>query len=189
VFLDTLGIEYRYEPEGFNLGDGTRYLPDFYLAQQKHWIEIKPEIPTNQGREKAIQLCLGTQEPVSIFIGNAWKDVVIQHYAPLDDGWTEQIVQEAIKDHNYKLYWTCKGECILYQRDTDVLSGIDFKRKYVWGEANWCECSQCGHLSIFSLWADSCGCKPPARFQPNSPRIVEAYTAARQARFEHGEKP
>lgn len=29
VFFDALGIEYEYEPEGFELPSGARYLPDF----------------------------------------------------------------------------------------------------------------------------------------------------------------
>ena len=29
VFFDTLGVEYEYEPEGFELPSGARYLPDF----------------------------------------------------------------------------------------------------------------------------------------------------------------
>lgn len=29
VFFDTLGVRYEYEPEGFELDDGTWYLPDF----------------------------------------------------------------------------------------------------------------------------------------------------------------
>lgn len=29
VFFDAAGIKYEYEPEGFELPDGTRYLPDF----------------------------------------------------------------------------------------------------------------------------------------------------------------
>src|SRR2546430_1874657 len=46
VFFDTLGIAYRYEPEGFNL-NGLLYLPDFYLPteQPASWVEVKPEIP------------------------------------------------------------------------------------------------------------------------------------------------
>lgn len=31
VFFDTLGVPYEYEPEGFDLGDGVYYLPDFRL--------------------------------------------------------------------------------------------------------------------------------------------------------------
>lgn len=42
VFFDTLGVPYHYEPEGFDLGDGIRYLPDFWLPEQNCWVEIKP---------------------------------------------------------------------------------------------------------------------------------------------------
>ena len=31
VFVDAAGIGDEYEPEGFELYDGTRYLPDFYI--------------------------------------------------------------------------------------------------------------------------------------------------------------
>lgn len=41
VFFDTLGIRYEYEPEGFELSDGTLYLPDFYLPDSKSWFEVK----------------------------------------------------------------------------------------------------------------------------------------------------
>ena len=32
-FFDHLGIEWVYEKEGYDLGDGVWYLPDFYLPQ------------------------------------------------------------------------------------------------------------------------------------------------------------
>lgn len=31
VFFDACGVEWEYEPEGFDLGDGICYLPDFLL--------------------------------------------------------------------------------------------------------------------------------------------------------------
>lgn len=31
VFFQTLGVKFEYEPEGFDLGDGLKYLPDFRL--------------------------------------------------------------------------------------------------------------------------------------------------------------
>lgn len=43
VFFDELGIEYQYEPQGFEF-DGERYLPDFFLPQQRTWVETKPKI-------------------------------------------------------------------------------------------------------------------------------------------------
>lgn len=51
VFFDAVGLEWIYEPEGFDLGDTTGwYLPDFkvrYSASGNwQWIEVKPEAPT-----------------------------------------------------------------------------------------------------------------------------------------------
>ena len=43
VFFDAMGIEWVYEPEGFDLGNGVYYLPDFYLPKYDAWIEIKPK--------------------------------------------------------------------------------------------------------------------------------------------------
>ena len=49
VFFDESGIEYEYEPQGFELPDGQKYLPDFYLTNvyprwSNHsglWLEVK----------------------------------------------------------------------------------------------------------------------------------------------------
>jgi hypothetical protein len=39
--FDKIGLRWDYEPEGFELSDGTRYLPDFYLPQARAWLEVK----------------------------------------------------------------------------------------------------------------------------------------------------
>lgn len=44
VFFDALGLPFEYEKEGFDLGDGTWYLPDFWLPALKLWVEIKGEL-------------------------------------------------------------------------------------------------------------------------------------------------
>lgn len=51
VLFDALGIQWDYEPEGFEFSDGTRYLPDFWLKVpdkpgQGYWIEVKAGKPT-----------------------------------------------------------------------------------------------------------------------------------------------
>lgn len=43
VYFDKLGIKWIYEPEGYELPNGERYLPDFYLPEHKVYIEVKPE--------------------------------------------------------------------------------------------------------------------------------------------------
>ena len=56
VFFDTLGIAYEYEKEGYDLGSGISYLPDFWLTDLKFWVEIKPSEPTPEEFEKARRL-------------------------------------------------------------------------------------------------------------------------------------
>jgi hypothetical protein len=41
VVFDWLKVKYQYEPQGFELGDGIRYLPDFYLPEHKLYVEVK----------------------------------------------------------------------------------------------------------------------------------------------------
>lgn len=40
-FFDAIGIKWVYEPEGFKLSDGTKYMPDFYLPDAHQWFEVK----------------------------------------------------------------------------------------------------------------------------------------------------
>ena len=41
VFFDHLGIKWFYEPQGYELGNGRRYLPDFWLETFGVWAEVK----------------------------------------------------------------------------------------------------------------------------------------------------
>jgi hypothetical protein len=41
VFFDAVGIKYRYEAEGYEFSDGSRYLPDFDLPDLGIWVEVK----------------------------------------------------------------------------------------------------------------------------------------------------
>ena len=49
VFFDACGVKWEYEPEGFDLGDGLYYLPDFLLHDVAYrcgeafdlWLEVK----------------------------------------------------------------------------------------------------------------------------------------------------
>ncbi len=47
AFFKHTGIKYRHEMEGYQWGDGERYLPDFWLPTLTAWVEVKPELPPN----------------------------------------------------------------------------------------------------------------------------------------------
>ena len=42
VVFDSLNVQYEYEPEGFEMPDGTKYLPDFYFPSLDLFCEVKP---------------------------------------------------------------------------------------------------------------------------------------------------
>jgi hypothetical protein len=52
IFLEYLSIDYVYEPRTFQLSNGHKYTPDFYLPNRKMWLEIKPCYPTELEIEK-----------------------------------------------------------------------------------------------------------------------------------------
>lgn len=73
VFFDSLGIKYEYEPEGVELEDGTKYLPDFYLTEMDAYVEIKgigaidikimdDGVEICDGREKALKYIKAASE-------------------------------------------------------------------------------------------------------------------------------
>ena len=41
VFLDCLGVKWDYEPQGFDLGNGLKYLPDFKIYNVERHIRAK----------------------------------------------------------------------------------------------------------------------------------------------------
>lgn len=61
VFFDALGLKWEYEPEGFELGAGVRYLPDFRVTSPQgivQWYEIKPVGTTSDPKVDAFAASL-----------------------------------------------------------------------------------------------------------------------------------
>jgi hypothetical protein len=69
VLFDTVGLKYEYEKEGFELDEG-RYLPDFWLPENKIWLEIKGIPPSDLEVKKSISLCRETKRDVAIAVGD-----------------------------------------------------------------------------------------------------------------------
>lgn len=60
VLFNRFGIRYQYEPQGFRLADGQRYLPDFWLESVSMWAEVKPELFTPDAEERCKMLVAET---------------------------------------------------------------------------------------------------------------------------------
>lgn len=65
VFFDALGVKWEYEREGFELEDGTRYLPDFWLPDIECgvWFEVKPSIDSDLSKPRALANALALDDP------------------------------------------------------------------------------------------------------------------------------
>jgi len=166
VFFDTLEMPWEYEKEGFDL-DGLWYLPDFWLPKNQLWVEIKGEVDDKAAKNLLLQcgrLAYHSQHPVILAV----KD-------PLD------------------------VKCVLfepkYERSENSVGAV------MHGNVGWGACPACGHLGLkvpgsnFEFFL--CPYNgvhilkpiPENIWRRHDRRLFDAATAARSARFEHGERP
>lgn len=68
VFFDALGIEYEYEPEGFDM-DGILYLPDFFLNSLDMYVEVKGKKFTDEEDKKCWLLAQESGHSVLMLVG------------------------------------------------------------------------------------------------------------------------
>lgn len=80
VFFDELGVEWRYEPEGFELPSG-RYLPDFFIPMHRswslaqkypgsgYWVEVKGKDPDEREVKLLCELTAATGHTSYLVIG------------------------------------------------------------------------------------------------------------------------
>jgi hypothetical protein len=94
VFFDHLKIKFDYEPEGYNLGGGLLYLPDFHLPGFKWWAEVKPEWFKSHEEDKAYAFAKQTGRSILLLDGppnfqsyfgfQPVRDGTAVHIEPLD---------------------------------------------------------------------------------------------------------
>ena len=81
VLFDALKIKWDYEPEGFELGGGFRYLPDFFLHRPDHtqgglWVEIKAKHPSDAELMRMRLLCEQSGHFGWFFVGTPEHDAL-----------------------------------------------------------------------------------------------------------------
>ena len=86
VYFDALGVDWEYEKEGYDLGDGVRYLPDFWFPKHKMYGEVKGEENISDiDMDKMRRLVIQSQRPVCIFVGRPLKTIVTTITPMYDD--------------------------------------------------------------------------------------------------------
>jgi hypothetical protein len=213
VFFNTLGIEYQYEKEGYDL-DGAWYLPDFWLPQYEYFIEIKGQNPTEDELQKAYKLALATKKPVFVFGGDCWYETKAyvfyfigdeyhhirnmalkakRHKFLMSEGYPPLLHGTWISDHEY---WFFNPHVEEDQQGDGLFlfrGGVNLEDKLFWAyPSQWLECEKCHKFGF--AWERNLPCDCPSdnvlrKKNTETPRLIAAYTAARQARFEHGDTP
>ena len=179
VFFDTLGIPYEYEVQGYRI-DGVSYLPDFWLPKQDCWFEVKPEYPGDAYRQMLKRLAMLSGKCVVIATQGDFRPVHTAFdpecgpYGPFLGAKLATLLNAYPED--FEGDFDSWDECLMCSPDEPNAPPF-FAPFYapfrlpIWGEHN-------------------------RRFHPNTehhasgdtPHLREAYRAARQARFEHGER-
>lgn len=164
TFFSSLNVPWHYEMEGFELGVGVRYLPDFWLPQQDCWVEIKGAMPTAEEERKAALLATATGKRVLIFYGPI--PYVIGNDGPHDTASAFLFAPGECSDNCYA--WcecpACSALGIEYQARADRLP-----------------CRRCGSCQTSR--------NRDRGHNGDTPRLLRAYQAARHCRFDNSDRP
>lgn len=186
VFFDTLGIEYEYEAQGYELQLAGDYLPDFWLPKQGCWLEVKgvrPERGPELDKAYAKPRALAYESGIQVYVAAGSIKPGLTEFA-----WGNGRYGTAL-DVNML-------DCMLLPESWSEEDRIRFNPSGPWQEC-WVQCDECFDCYI-GMWCSpnedyvfacpSCsatkGCNHPA-----TKDLLDAYITARQARFEHGETP
>jgi hypothetical protein len=205
VFLDHLDVPWQYEPEGYDLGDGIKYLPDFLLypkagdPKMTCWFEVKGEYPAESELVKASRLAVATGIAAFVYWGPiglpAPELANVKSVPDLIEGadtwhWSDR--------HGWYQapYGPAKWELGLAPTAFRCDPSGKLPRSGFWW---WTECPHCSK-TLLKLkgqvgWCPSLGDWQQAefpepvmpRFGHHTDRLRAAYAAARSARFEHGQ--
>ncbi|MCI0356415.1 MAG: hypothetical protein L0099_15465 [Acidobacteria bacterium] len=188
VWLDTLGIKYAYEFQGFSL-DGEAYLPDFWLSFQSgevwaegtppvagYYLEIKPAPLTDHEEKLLSKLAQHTRHGAIAFAGDPWPGEFAIHWASL---------QGDVSFNPPTLCPWCKG--------SGIYPVIPDEREWRGKRFEILRFRPCSCRDGFTdAWLDLtlhgffCNLLGTA---PDREQVTAAFQRARSARFEHGEHP
>lgn len=95
VFFKELSIPYEYELEGFEIGGGVRYLPDFYLPEQRVHVEVKPNVDLSRTElEKLIRFGVDCDQQLLLIIGTPSREAMFLVNRACADSWNSFAAEE-----------------------------------------------------------------------------------------------
>lgn len=182
VFFDNLGVRWLYEPQGYVLGNGEPYLPDFWLPDAQLWVEVKGAanaaewikvfaataadgLPLVYGRDASPVEALGKDDVRRIPVLNR---IVLLGEVPRpvpEEGWGHIVTSLTPNGPSWHEAFFWPG-----------LTMVQIGREWPWPSN--------------ALFVDEPTSMGGSRrhFVRLSTKVANAYDAARKARFEHGER-
>lgn len=167
IFFDSVGIKYRYEPEGYITSHGW-YLPDFYIDSMNLFIDVK-------GNSKAEPLALNK---LSEICKKNQRGAILENI-PL----VKNDVVDPLDPFN--------SEDFALHQNTTFGNGEED------GLYLFCKCTICGQMGFEFEGRSAridCGCdhgecgNGDKSYNYDDHAILDAYKEARMARFEHDDK-
>lgn len=174
VFFDCLGIQWVYEPEGYELireAGMLRYLPDFWLPEVGLFAEVKGNLNSvSFGDDVEKMLLLANQSRRGILLLAELQPIAVL-IAPHKNPHSFDFVPESLGAS----VWSTCPLC----RQWALKNGPGYTGEY---DAYWClNCCKARRVHVRTK---------RALYNDKSQVAVRlALDAARAARFEHGEKP
>ena len=188
VFFDAAGIEWKYEPEGYEVNVGSpeepnivRWLPDFYLPHTKTWVEVKGSDEAMKADWSRMATILDFNSPVPGMADSFThhdRGVLLLGDIPSSDF---GVVFHPLIQHRkglwrtFGLFFSAPGGGGFIREPGDgLLRGL----MGVPTDEHGADCSDI-------LWSTK---SFHVRTQLGYRKVIDAYRAARGARFEHGER-
>lgn len=191
VVFDHLGMEWKYEAEGYT-ANGANYLPDFYFPASNTWAEIKGSIEMLRNDAARLRSVLGDNSPLPGFRGC--------HRSELEDGVsagvillgdvpaTHHMVAHPVLQHSIELGPVRAWGAFVPLLDVD--SNIERWRFCGFGpQSVLLSLMRLGVAGGKELVPDGAAWTLDPRQligSPFFPKLENAYSAGRNARFEHG---
>jgi hypothetical protein len=193
IFFDRLHIPWEYEPQGFDIGDGEAYLPDFILGLGDIvWAEVKPSVWADPGGVARWEKFMCLQEPgtrgalLTSMSGNSAQCLLTLQVCPP----SEDFIAGGHQCAHYEVAWSCCPAA--YHFDLVNRGALTSCPQC----SDTAKCSSCDGTGLHKGGPVACYCcDPPGSGQvpaatgapwDDDKRIGEAYSAALSARFGTG---
>lgn len=185
VFFDHAHIKYEYEPQGFELEDGTRYLPDFYLPEYDYYVEVKPPRENSRDEIEKASKFVGNGINVLVILSNIpkKKKVNLFHYPVLYYNPVQHVIVKTLitiyPDCDGTIYFGAEYHYVRSENKTlyYFLHNIDNELNAI-NDKDLAKFYETQPYSDYLLQYDKEACEV----------LTDCYDSARQARFEYGEK-